>query len=172
MMNSCAVVIAITAILVRTASGSTVPPDAPNQPPFPLSSLEERCDDQTAAGIVSSVEPEYHFTLRPRGEINLPPEIPLTIRVAYRGGALTCYPAIIPPPWSTRPQIAAQVGVVMEMQFLTAGGAFNEQFEGRARHVMVYNFARGRASETTRDAAMKSQGQHAITGTRALCFAS
>jgi hypothetical protein len=58
MMKFCALVAAATAFLIDPASSSTIPPDAPNQPPFSLSSLQERCDDQTGAGVVSSVEPE------------------------------------------------------------------------------------------------------------------
>jgi hypothetical protein len=119
--------------------------DAPNQPPFALSSLSETCDDQTAAALVSSLQPEYHFTLRPRTETQLPPQIPLTIRIAYRAGALTCYPAIVPPEGSTRPQVAAQVGVVMDMQFLAEGGAFAEHFatelKGRAGGSVTFSYA-------------------------------
>ena len=122
-------VIAATAILIGAGSAGDIPRDAPNQPPFPLSSLQERCDDQTGAALLAGVEPEYHFALRARSDIDLPSQIPLTIRIAYRGGALTCYPAIVPPEGSTRPQIAAQVGVVIDAQFLTEGGAFDEQFD-------------------------------------------
>ena len=108
-------------------------PGAPsNQPPFRLSSLDEHCGDQTGAAIVSSVQPEYDVTLsplRPGSEINLPSAISLTIRLAYQGGDVTCYPAFVPPPGSTLPVISEQVGIVMDMQFLTEGGAFNEQFE-------------------------------------------
>jgi hypothetical protein len=110
-------------------SGSGTPRDAPNQPPFQLSSLDQHCDDQTAAAMLSNVEAEYDLTLVARGDINLPPHIPLTIRLTYDRGKVTCYPEIDPPPWSTAPIIFAQIGIIVEMQFLTERGAFAERFE-------------------------------------------
>ena len=110
-------------------SGHGTPRDAPNQPPFQLSSLNQHCDDQTAAAILSNVAPEYALTLVARSDINLPPHIPLTIRLTYDRGTLTCYPEIDPPPWSNTAIMFAQIGIVMEMQFLTEGGAFAEGFE-------------------------------------------
>lgn len=55
--------------------------------------------------------------------------IPLTLRVAYRGGAITCYPGYTAPPGFGIPDVLEQVGVVMEVQFVTEGGAFDEQFD-------------------------------------------
>ena len=118
---------------------SGAPRDAANQPPFQLSSLDERCDDQTAAGIVSGVRSRYDVTLKAHSDFNLPAEIPLTMLVSYRAGTLTCYPAVIPPPGSTRPVVLAQVGAVVHVEFVTVGGAFSEAFDteikGRAGSV-------------------------------------
>jgi hypothetical protein len=108
---------------------SEFPRDAAIHPPFQLSSLDERCVDQTGAAVVSAVRPQYDLTLKARSDINLPAEIPLTMRVSYRGGTLTCYPAVIPPPGSTRPMVGAQVGAIMHVDFVTAGGAFGEAFD-------------------------------------------
>jgi hypothetical protein len=98
-----------------------------------MSSLQERCGDQTAAGIIASVHPEYDVTMAVKPWISLPSQLLVTIRFAYRGGGMTCYPAIVPPPGSTRPFVFEQVGVVMDIQFFTDGGAFAETFEAEIK---------------------------------------
>lgn len=97
--------------------------------PFRLSSFQQSCGDQTAAGIVSTVEPEYDLTLVPRSNINLSAMIPLTLRVTYLGGKITCYPGFTAPPALKEADVLDEVGVVVQMQFATEGGAFNEQFD-------------------------------------------
>jgi len=46
---------------------------------------------------------------------------------------MTCYPAFIAPPGSTEADFLEQVGVVMDIQFFTDGGAFAEEFEAEIK---------------------------------------
>ena len=127
------------------------PRDAPNSPPFQLSSLDEPCGDQTAAAILSHLRTEYHPTVRSLHDyIDLPPEVPLTIAIVYANGSLTCYPAQIPPPDSTLPVISERIGIVTRMEFSTAGGEFQEVFDTELT-------GRSEASRTSVDF---SQGLH------------
>jgi hypothetical protein len=128
--SSCTVIVDTLIEAVNNAmSGCPARRDAPNQPPFELSSLEEPCGDQTGAGILAGISPEYQVTLRPLPYGDLPAEVPLTLQIGYQGGRLVCYPPVVPPPESTRPAVAEQVGVLVSMQLQTEDGAFDEQFQ-------------------------------------------
>jgi hypothetical protein len=109
-------------------------PDAPNSPPFQLFSLDEHCGDQTAAALLAHVEAEYGAVLRNlHSYIDLPAALRLTIRVAYRDGSLTCYPAQIPPPESTRAIVFEQIGIVSRVQFSTEDREFQDEFDAELK---------------------------------------
>ena len=97
--------------------------------PYALSSLDEHCGDETGAGLLAGVRPEYAATLAPRSETGWPDAIPFSLRLTYTGGAITCYPRYVPPPYSKRPVIFEQVGLAMQVEFDTADGRFAEQAE-------------------------------------------
>ncbi len=120
-----AFLVLVTSCGEQESTSSATPAGAP----FRLLSLQQPCGDQTAAEIVSTVGPEYHLTLVPRSNTNLPAMIPLTLRVAYRGGPVTCYPGFTAPPGLKEADVLDEVGVVVQMQFATEGGAFDEQFD-------------------------------------------
>jgi hypothetical protein len=105
---------------------STAPPIDVHVPPFSLSSLQDACWSESGAGLLAGIRPEYQGILKPRPETPWPSLVPLTVRLTYRGGAITCYPPYVPPPGSTRAFKREQVGVVIEVQFSTANGAFAE----------------------------------------------
>ena len=97
-----------------------------NETPYPLSGLQDPCGSETGAALLAGVRPEYEATLMSRPETPWPALLPFTLRLTYRGGAITCYPPYVPPPGSKRPFIREQVGVVMQVDFKTENGAFAE----------------------------------------------
>src|ERR1700687_5639930 len=132
-------------------SGDHAPGSVASQESLQIRSLDEHCGDQTAAAILTSIASPYDTTLRPLHKPALPKETMLTIQLAYRGGALTCYPAIVAPPGSTRPDILEQIGIVVDMQFVTADGGFQERFDTEIKGRQGYvSFSYGTAPDNLR----------------------
>lgn len=136
-------------LLFTTSACDTGPDDDPALgEPHPLSSLNEKCDSLTAGDVLARVRPEYNTTLSVHSEddtTSVP--TPLTIRARYEGGPLTCSPPgeVEVPPGSLIPEglhRREQIGIVVEMTFLTDDGTFQEQFEttllGSSRGVFFY----------------------------------
>ncbi len=71
------------------------------------------------------MQPEYRGTLGARG---IYPTTGLTVRVAYRGGEILCHPGRGAAPGTRGPDTLPWVSVVVEVEFSSADGAFDEIF--------------------------------------------
>jgi hypothetical protein len=94
--------------------------------PYPLSDLQELCGEETGAALLAIVRPEYVGTLRPRPDTPWTTPFSFTLRLTYRGGAITCYPAFVPPPGSSQAFRAVQFNIIMDVEFNTENGSFAE----------------------------------------------
>ena len=127
------VCVALLLLYVSACGGGGSTAALNEKPAKPASILDQPCGDETGAGLLSSVKSEYKTTLKPSDGIDLPAALPLTIRLTYNGGAVTCYPRQDPPPGSLMPIIGERVGVVVDVQFLTEDGSFAEMFEAELK---------------------------------------
>jgi hypothetical protein len=120
--------VACSMVSCKGSDGSNDP--STGRPPFQLSSLNEQCGDQTATGLLSHLKAQYDATFQTLPAFSsLLTATAVTIHVAYQGGSLTCYPAYTPPPGSTVPASLDQIGIVSHVEFVTAGGAFQEKLD-------------------------------------------
>jgi len=102
-------------------------PGTGSNPPYTMSSLNEKCDGTgpTGAMILAATQPKYDTNLTTTATMM---QSPLTITVAYMSGAIHCTPAMHPPPGSAAPEVPAMVDVNVAIGFHTGDGVFAEDF--------------------------------------------
>jgi hypothetical protein len=93
--------------------------------PYPLGSLEEPCYGITGKDVIGAALPEYTTMLAYTGaEPNAGSTTPLTMRIRYEGGTITCNPPVTSGPSGadTGPHLTVNVA----LDFDTGDGAFQE----------------------------------------------
>lgn len=109
--------------------------------PYSLSGLHDLCGEDSGDALLARVRPEYSGTVTPRPEAPWTAPFSFTLQLTFRGGTITCYPAFVPPPGGRETPVPAHVGVVLEVQFITANGAFAETVDTELGELLAPGYA-------------------------------